>query len=185
MINSNIQTEFVNGFSKDAQIKLIAPKLWFIEHAFDQEILTWMKEITTNTDNQFEVTRPHHRLNLLPSNDYNRLQKIGLDLIPALNQLTGEDLNLMITKYWLDLPGFGCQVHHDAEDILVTFQCYVASSGDTVGAEFLHVEPGVKIPLKTNCGYINLNTDLKLHQVISAAGTRQSIAFQYNQNPLS
>jgi len=78
------------------------------------------------------------------------------------------------------LPGFGCQVHHDAPDIIVTLQVYIDSDGDTVGAEFLHVDPSIQIPIQPNCGYINLNTDLKDHQVIANNGTRTSVVFQYN-----
>lgn len=161
----------------------IAPKLWLVQDVFEPETLNWLNNITTHTENQFEVSRPHHRLNLLPGNDYAEIQEIGLEFIPLLNQITDQQLNFMIAKFWLDLPGFGCQVHHDAEDILVTMQIYLASSGDTVGAEFLHVDPGIKVPIEPNSGYINLNSDLKLHQVISGSGTRQSIAFQYNQDP--
>jgi len=117
---------------------------------------------------------------LQDSNDHRRLQQVGLDLVPGLDKLTGQNLNFMVSKFWLDLPGFGCQVHHDAADIAVTLQVYIDNDGDTVGAEFLHVDPSIQIPIEPNCGYLNLNTDLKEHQVIASNGTRTSVVFQYN-----
>lgn len=182
MTYNNILQPEHNGFGQNSIVTNVAENLWIIENAFDKSTLQWLQQIVTNTENQFQVTRPHNRLSLLPSEDYNRIQQLGLDLIPKLNSITDQDLNFMIAKYWLDLPGFGCQIHHDADDILVTFQCYLNHDGNTVGAEFLHSDPSIQIPIETNSGYINLNTDLKKHQVISGVGTRQSIAFQYNQN---
>jgi hypothetical protein len=158
----------------------VAPNLWIVKDCFDPETLIWLSEIKTNTENLFSVTRPHLRLLLENSNDHNRLQSLGLYLLPGLSELTGQNLNFMVAKFWLDLPGFGCQVHHDAPDIIVTLQVYIDSDGDTVGAEFLHVDPSIQIPIQPNCGYINLNTDLKDHQVIANNGTRTSVVFQYN-----
>lgn len=165
---------------------LVAPNTWVVDRAFSPETLEWLQHIVENENNEFQVSRPHKRLLLKNGQDYARLQQIGLDIIPALNNITGQDLNLMIVKFWLDLPGFGCQVHNDAEDILVSYQVYVDTDGQLSdrpchGVEFLHVDPTYEVEIKPNHGYINLNTDLKLHQVTPGAGTRSSVIFQYNR----
>ena len=158
----------------------IASNLWIVKDCFDPDTMIWLSDIKTNMDNRFSVSRPHLRLLLDDGKDHQRLQQLGLDLLPGLNKLTNYNLNFMVSKFWLDLPGFGCQVHHDAPDIIVTLQVYIDNDGDTVGAEFLHVNPSIQIPIEPNCGYLNLNTDLKEHQVISSSGTRTSVVFQYN-----
>ena len=158
----------------------IASNLWIVKDCFDPDTMIWLNDIKTNMDNRFSVSRPHLRLLLDDGKDHQRLQQLGLDLLPGLNKLTNYNLNFMVSKFWLDLPGFGCQVHHDATDIIVTLQVYIDNDGDTVGAEFLHVNPSIQIPIEPNCGYLNLNTDLKEHQVISSSGIRTSVVFQYN-----
>jgi hypothetical protein len=159
---------------------IIASNLWIVKDCFDPDTIIWLKDIKTNTDNSFSATRPHLRMLLEDGADHQRLQQLGLALLPGLSKLTGQNLNFMLSKFWLDLPGFGCQVHSDAADIVVTLQVYLDNDGDTVGAEFLHVDPSVQIPIEPNCGYLNLNTDLKPHQVIASNGTRTSVVFQYN-----
>jgi len=169
-----------------SDVDLLAPNTWAVDRAFSSDTLTWMQEIWVNEENEFQVVRPHRRLLLKHGDDHQRLQQIGLDMIPSLSQLTGIDLNLMIVKYWLDLPGFGCQIHHDSSDIIVSFQIYIntVSQSDDYpchGVEFLHMEKPYEIDLRPNHGYINLNTDLKLHQLIPGMGTRTSVMFQYNR----
>ena len=157
----------------------IASNLWIVKDCFDPDKVIWLNDIKTNMDNRFSVSRPHMRLLLDDGDDQQRLQKLGLDLLPELEKITDLKLNFMASKFWLDLPGFACQIHHDAVDIVVTLQVYINYDGETVGAEFLHVRPSVQIPIETNCGYINLNTDLKYHRVQPQNGTRTSVVFHY------
>ena len=157
----------------------IASNLWIVKDCFDPDTMIWLNDIKTNVDNQFSVSRPHLRLLLDDGKDNQRLQQLGLDLLPVLNKITNYNLNFMVSKFWLDLPGFDCQVHHDAPDIIVTLQVYIDNDGGATGAEFLHVDPSIQIPIEPNCGYLNLNTDLKEHQVIASNGTRTSVVFQY------
>ena len=126
----------------------IASNLWIVKDCFDPDTMIWLNDIKTNMDNRFSVSRPHLRLLLDDGKDHQRLQQLGLDLLPGLNKLTNYNLNFMVSKFWLDLPGFGCQVHHDATDIIVTLQVYIDNDGDTVGAEFLHVNPSIQIPIE-------------------------------------
>jgi hypothetical protein len=173
-------------YDATSNVNNIAPNTWTVDPAFSHTTLEWMQDIWVNQDNEFQVTRPHHRLLLKPGEDHRRLQQIGQDIIPVLNEITGIDLNLMIVKYWLDLPGFACQIHSDAEDIIVSFQVYINAIDPLIdrpchGIEFLHTDTPFEIEIKPNHGYINLNTDLKLHQVLPGMGTRTSVTFQYNR----
>lgn len=184
MTQYNTSTQQVNIYDETSLVNLVAPNCWTVDQCFSADTLKWLQNITVNEGNQFQVTRPHHRLWLAPGEDHNRLQQIGLDIIPKLNEITGQDLNLMIVKFWLDLPNFGCQPHSDSTDIVVTYQVYIdvhhSSEQPCHGVEFMHIDPGYEVELKPNHGYINLNVDSKLHQVTRGLGTRTSVVFQYN-----
>ena len=186
MIHNNISTAEVNGFGQDSKFKLAAPNLWWVHDAFDKDTLEWMQGIVVNLNNTFEVSRPHNRLLLANGADNQTLQQIGRMLIPELEKMLSLKLNLMISKFWLDLPNFGCQPHGDSAEIIVTLQIYVDVKHiedhklRLYGAEFMHVDPLIEAPIVENCGYLNLNTDQKVHQVVGGYGTRQSVAFQYN-----
>jgi len=186
MTHNNTNTEEVNGFGQDSKFDLVAPSLWWVHNAFDNDTLDWLQGIYVNTSNKFEVSRPHNRLLLANGGDQKKLQKVGRSLIPELEKMLNLKLNLMVSKFWLDLPNFGCQPHGDSAEIIVTLQIYIDVKHiedhelRLYGAEFMHVDPPVKAPIVANCGYLNLNTDQKVHQVVGGYGTRQSIAFQYN-----
>jgi len=180
-----MQSQIVKIYDVQSLVKDVAPNMWQVEQAFSQPTLDWMQNIILNDANRFQVSRPHFRLLLEPGPDHDRLQQVGRDLIPALSQITGNSLNLMVAKFWVDLSAFACQVHADAPEILVSYQVYIdvmhhPSVGPCHGVKFLHVTPSVEIPLVPNFGYINLNTDAKLHEVEPGWGTRISVIFQYN-----
>ena len=188
MIHNNTSTAEVNGFGQDSKFELAAPNLWWVYDAFDDDTLKWMQSIYINMDNTFEVTRPDKRLLLANGVDQKKLQAVGRSLIPELEKMLNHKLNLMVSKFWLDLPNFGCQPHGDSAEIIVTLQLYVDvkhiesqtyNAFKLHGAEFMHVDPTVTAPIIENCGYLNLNTDQKVHLVRPGIGTRQSIAFQY------
>ena len=181
-----MKQEHVKIYDTASLLKTLSPTCWAVDQAFSRETLEWMQNIIVNEENTFQVTRPHRRLLLQPGPDHVRLQQIGLDMIPSLSQITGIDLNLMIVKFWLDLPGFGCQVHHDSPEIIVSYQVYLNVDQQSTdmpchGVEFLHMDKPYEVDLQPNSGYINLNTDLKLHQVIPGSGTRSSVMFQFNR----
>jgi len=179
---NNTSTIEVNGFGKTVNFETSAPNLWWVHNAFSTETLTWMQGIYIDMQNKFEVTRPEKRLLLTDGVDQQRIQSIGAGLTPKLEKVLNKKLNFMTAKFWLDLPEFGCQPHADSKEIIVTCQVYILiqDGGDPLyGAEFMHVDPPIKAPLKANCGYLNLNTDQKIHQVEAGTGVRQSIAFQY------
>lgn len=186
MTQYNTSAQQVNIYDQPCQLRLVAPNCWTVDDCFSSSTLSWMQNIMTNEHNQFAVSRPHHRLLLTPCEDHAQLQSIGLAMIPMLNSITGENLNLMVAKYWIDLPGFACQVHSDAADIIVSYQIYIDVTGSTGqeschGVEFLHVDPPYEVDLRVNHGYINLNSDLKPHRVCPGSGTRTSVTFQFNR----
>ena len=175
----------VNDFGKTIKFEPVAPNLWWIHDTFDLDTLKWMQGIYIDMQNKFEVTRPEKRLLLTDGVDQQRIQSIGAGLIPKLEKVINKKLNFMTAKFWLDLPEFGCQPHADSKEIIVTCQVYILVQAGTgggeplYGAEFMHVKPTVTTPMIPNSGYVNLNTDQKIHQVEAGIGVRQSIAFQY------
>ena len=62
MIHNNISTAEVNGFGQDSKFTLAAPNLWWVHDAFDKDTLKWLQGIYVDTNNKFEVSRPHNRL---------------------------------------------------------------------------------------------------------------------------
>jgi hypothetical protein len=188
MTHSNTTVPEVNGFGQTVNFDPVAPNLWFVNNTFDQDTFLWMKGLMYDTNTVYNVTRPEGRLILADCDATRHIQEIGAGLIPQLNKITGQNLNLMVAKYWLDLPHFGCQPHSDSKEIIVTLQIYIdvvyndiwPSNLQIHGAEFMHIDPPVETPLTVNGGYLNLNTDLKQHQVLGGMGSRCSIAFQYN-----
>lgn len=180
-----MNTQQVKIYDEVSLLKSVAPNCWEVHECFSEETLEWLKSIIANEGNIFRAERLHRRLMLEPGADYDRLQEIGRAIIPQLNAVTGENLNLMISKFWLDLPEFGCQMHSDSEEIIVSYQVYISAYDNPEhpihGIEFHHVDPPYEVPINQNWGYINLNTDLKLHQVQSGTGVRTSVIFQYNR----
>ena len=63
----------------------IASNLWIVKDCFDPDTMIWLNDIKTNMENRFSVSRPHLRLLLDDGKDHQRLQQLGLDLLPGLN----------------------------------------------------------------------------------------------------
>jgi hypothetical protein len=167
-----------------SSLDLVAPNLWTVDSCFDQSTFQWLKDIVETEGNEFVAGALKKRLQLRYNmQDQVRLNEIGLKQKSALSEIAGCDLEFMESKYWLDLPQFGCQVHNDAPDLYVNYQIYIYTSpgadAPCVGAEFLHVDPPYLVDFKPNYGYININSDLKKHWVYGGHAIRTSVMFQY------
>ena len=192
ILNADYVAEFgfpqITGANQNVDFTLVAPDLWFVSNIFDTESLNWMQGLMFDLNTVYEVTRPDRRLMMSDCNALQHIHHIGLSLIPTLNDVVNQKLNLMTSKYWLDLPQFGCPMHHDSQTIIVTLQVYIDMTWDPAipgdlrprGAQFMHVDPPVEAPTKVNGGYLNLNFDRKKHEVLPSMGSRCSVAFQYN-----
>lgn len=205
-----MSTQQVKIYDEISLVENVAPNLWEVDRCFGEATHQWLRSIPDNYGNEFFNSGLAKRLQLkFGTHDYARLNQIGLDMIPTLSELTGiKNLGLIETKYWIDLPEFGCQEHSDAEDIVVSYQVYLRSTireayesevyldatskeelellkkirlEKAYGARFNHVDPFHIIDFKSNHGYINLNTDLKKHEVYGTWDTRTSVMFQYNR----
>jgi hypothetical protein len=100
-------------------------------------------------------------------------------IMPELERITGIALMPAECKMWLDLSGWHCPYHNDADLLVVTYQVYLWTHGDVHGTEFTHSNPRTRIDFVPNTGYINLNTDCKEHHVDTITGTRLSACWQY------
>ena len=182
-MNNNYTTEI---YDSQALIQNVSPNLWIVDNCFSELTLQWMQGLVDTTGNKWTSAGLDKRLELDRQNHaYQKLVSIGEKQANALGSIVDKELNLMDTKFWLDLPQFGCQVHHDNKDIIVSYQVYVYIFNDTDtpvrGAEFLHVDPPYQVEIQPNRAYINLNTDLKKHWVYGGHGIRHSVMFQYTQ----
>jgi len=167
-----------------AKCELVAPNLWVVDNCFGPDTLSWMQGIVDSTGNTWTSAGLDKRLELKEENhDYQRLKSIGKKQAGTIGNIVEKNLNFMDVKFWLDLPQFGCQVHSDSEDIVVSYQVYVYKFDDSStvvrGAEFLHVEPPYRVEIEPNKGYLNYNIDAKEHWVYGGHGIRHSVMFQY------
>jgi hypothetical protein len=179
-----MSTQKVKIYDTLSDLELVAPNLWTADQCFDEKTFEWLSGIVETEGNEFVAVGLKKRLQLkCNTHDQARLSEIGIAQIPAMEKIAGSRLNFIESKFWLDLPQFGCQVHSDAPDLYVNYQVYIHTSPgadvECVGAEFLHVDPPYRVEFKPNHGYINVNLDLKPHWVYGGHGTRTSVMFQY------
>jgi hypothetical protein len=201
-------TQKIKLYDDLSNVTNVAKNLWEVDQCFGDKTAEWLESIFINQGNEFTCDGLKRRLSLkYTSKDFERLNSIGPNLCESIGSIVGHTLKFSVVKYWIDLPLFGCQLHQDAEDIFVSYQVYLGSTfahdiysielhntHDPIvafiqqnpetnlvakGAEFLHELDPVQIQFKSNHGYINLNSDLKLHQVISTWDTRRSVMFQF------
>ena len=194
MTQYNTSAQQVKIYDETSLVDPVAVNLWEVDQCFGNETYQWLKSIPESEHNEFFCGGLKKRLQLKhSSDDFARINQIGIDMTTAMSEIVGQPLQLMDTKYWIDLPQFGCQTHEDAPEIYVSYQVYVYSglsdAGDwfheriipAQGAKFLHIDPPVQIQFRPNHGYINLNSDLKPHRVDGTWDTRISVMFQYSR----
>lgn len=207
MTQYNTTTQQVKIYDETSLVTSLAPNLWEVGQCFSQTTYHQLRTIIDTQPNSFECVALKKRLELTNNSPGQQLiSRIGYNMTPSIGALVGHELKFMVSKYWLDLPAFGCQTHKDSEEIFVSYQVYLGSSlkdeirsaehkmgnaefihylntrgSDLMaqGAKFLHVDPPVQIEFKPNHGYLNLNSDLKLHRVDGTWDTRISVMFQY------
>jgi len=179
-------TEKFKLYDSVSAISSIAPNLWQVKNCFEVATLDRLRNIAQDAKERFFPSYQANRFELTEDSvSRTWLNEMGLVLAGPIGKITGEKLNLMSVKYWVDLPFFCCPPHYDHADILVTYQIYLVSVPDPYhpihGTHFMHVDPTVPLPFESNCGYINYNQDLKLHRVDPGNGSRTSITFQFTR----
>lgn len=208
MTQYSTSAQQVKIYDKTSSVIPVAPKLWEVDQCFNDPTYQRLKSMASTHGNEFGCSYLNKRLELtVNSSGFEILNQIGKAMTDNIGLIVGHSLQFMTSKYWLDLPSFGCQTHADSEEIFVSYQVYLSSSfGDEIrspqhkdgnigvikyldqpnnltarGAMFLHVDPPVQIEFKPNHGYINLNSDLKPHRVDGTWDTRISVMFQYSR----
>jgi hypothetical protein len=190
-VNTGMTTYRIHG--SDAEVEPAAfPNLWRVTNCFDSPTFGWLSQAFLNQQNQW--TRPQdcleYRLQLTPeSQTQRRIYGLWEDLTTAMQEITGiKELLPVTSKVWLDLPYFHCPYHPDSDFLLVTYQVYLwGYGGDIPGTSFCEssdatqFNPGnqIEIPFVPNTGYINLNTDQKVHHVKRSNGMRLSACWQW------
>jgi len=210
MTQYNTSAQQVKIYDETSLVSSVAPNLWEVDQCFGSETYQKLRNMIDAEGNLFSCVGLKKRLELVySSKDYLLINEIGGAMSEAISTIVGHRVSFMTAKYWIDLPTFGCQTHADAKEIFVSYQVYLNSSLrneirsephmpttakivnylDTIhgealmaqGAKFLHVDPPAQIKFWPNNGYINLNSDLKPHQVIGSWDTRTSVMFQYSR----
>ena len=171
-------------YKSDAEVRPVAPNLWAVSNCFDQSTFDWLSQLHLAYDESWHRHQDclEYRIQLTPeSKSYKPLLQIHKEMTESMEQIVNQPLEPVMTKVWLDLPNFHCPVHCDADLLLVTYQVYLWEHGANVpGTTFSHVTPNVTIPFAPNTGYINLNTDQKIHFAMPHSdGGRLSVCFQW------
>lgn len=169
-------------YDTECDVETRASGLWTVKNCFGEEIFT---KLSTTHLNQIDTWRRHvncleYRLQLTPGSPaMDDLNEIGSAITPEIEKITNHSLLFAESKMWLDLSGWHCPYHADAEQLLVTYQVYLWCHGDVYGTEFCHGKSPIPLKFKANTGYINLNCDQKIHHSKTITGSRLSCCFQY------
>lgn len=177
----------VHIYDQAANVESVAPNLWAITDVFSQTEMDflrglnmWQPGFERNETWIHDDSCTSCRL-LLAKNSasFGHVQNMGEPMRSALSTICGTELRFSTSKVWLDIGGSNFVAHVDDPNICVTMQVYVWSYGSVSGTRFLHVDPAIQFPFTPNTGYINLNSDLKRHDVPESSGTRLSVAWHY------
>lgn len=169
-------------YDTNSEVASVASQLWSVKNCFSQH--TFQQLATTHLNHEDYWHRHpdclQYRLQLTPASaTLQQLQSMAPKIMPALEQITGIKLVPAESKMWLDLSGWHCPYHSDADLLIVTYQVYLWTHGDVHGTEFTHSDPHTQFDFVPNTGYINLNTDGKQHHTANITGTRLSACWQY------
>ena len=169
-------------YDTDSEVTTVANNLWSVKNCFAEDTF---RQLASTHLNHADSWHRHadcleYRLQLTPdSPTLQQLQGMAPDIMPELERITGIKLMPAECKMWLDLSGWHCPYHNDAELLAVTYQVYLWTHGDVHGTEFTHSTPRTRIDFVPNTGYINLNSDRKEHHVDTITGTRLSACWQF------
>jgi hypothetical protein len=162
LINHNAGT-LSTAFKNSRQI---TPQLRFIQDAFDQSMLSKLKEYVdahyhSNLWN-FEIAygrqlldnRPRHKLAWDPESVVEELHEVCHLLTPVLQELdTTKSIVFDGITLWRDQGGYDLDWHTDNPAIHLTMQIYLFGSQDTPGTEFNIDSGSITVPFVSNTGY--------------------------------
>ena len=163
----------------DIQITQIHSTLWEIAEVFTPEFLDQIQQYFEH-GTEWHMDRPLSRLSYPIGNDQDPFSEVGWEMAPMVSATIGRDILYRKAKIFLDLPGSEVPRHSDADNIDVMSQVYLLKSDRPIpGTMFL--EPVLHtVKYRYNCGYLNLNTDRKIHQSpFLINGYRTSLGFQF------
>lgn len=165
--------------SSTLQIKPISSTLFEVHDFFTDQARSWLlSQYTTGHDWQFE---PYSS---------NRLARV------ICREGTG-DVIVQATEHWLsswqtqgysnqccklffDVRGYRTGVHADASEIEIMLQIYLDSDYMGTPGTIFHIEQTYQTNFRPGSGYININTDGKIHESATVArGSRKSFVGSY------
>jgi hypothetical protein len=167
------------NINSDIKITQIHSTLWEIQDVLTEECLADLQRYF-DYGTEWHMDRKLSRLSHPIGNDQDPFRDLGFEFAPVVAQAIGQEIWYRKAKLFLDLPGSEVPLHSDADNIDVMSQVYLMKSDHPVpGTMFL--QPVLHtVKYRYNCGYLNLNTDRKIHQspfVIN--GYRTSLGFQF------
>ena len=161
------------------QVHQIHSTLWEIHDVFTTEFLDSIQQYF-DYGTGWHMDRRLARLSYPIGNDQDPFSDVGWEMAPIVSATVGQEILYRKAKIFLDLPGSEVPRHSDADNIDVMSQVYLMKSDHPVpGTMFL--EPVLHtVKYRYNCGYLNLNTDRKIHQSpFLINGYRTSLGFQF------
>jgi len=162
LINHNAGT-LSTAFKNSRQI---SPQLRFIQDAFDQPMLSKLKEYVdahyhsdlwnseTTAYGQPLDNRPRHKLAWDPESVVEEMHEVCHLLTPVLQELDPtRPIVFDGITLWRDQGGYDLDWHTDNPAIHLTMQIYLFGSQDTPGTEFKIDSGSITAPFVSNTGY--------------------------------
>lgn len=161
------------------KIQQIHSTLWEIYDVFTQEFLASLQQHFDH-GTEWCMDRPLARLSYPIGNDQDPFTDVGQELAPWVSAAVGQQINYRKAKIFLDLPGSEVPIHRDADNIDVMSQVYLMDVDRPMpGTMFMEPIPHT-VKYRYNSGYLNLNTDRKIHRsAFLHQGYRTSLGFQF------
>lgn len=165
--------------NSDVTVTQIHSSLWEIENVFTAEFLHSLQQYF-DYGTEWHMDRRLARLSYPIGNDDDPFRDMGWNMASWISGIIAQPIHYRKAKLFLDLPGSEVPRHSDADNIDVMSQVYLMKSDHPIpGTMFL--EPVLHtVKYRYNCGYLNLNTDRKIHQSpFLINGYRTSLGMQF------
>lgn len=165
--------------SDGLQIKPISSTLFEVHDFFTEQARSWLlNQYTAGHDWQFEPCSNDRLSHLIHRRD------TGSIIIGAtetmLSAWRGQIYSNQCCKLFFDTRGYKTGVHADDAEIEIMLQIYLESDYIGTPGTIFHIEHTYQTEFRPGSGYININSDAKIHESATVArGSRKSFVGSY------
>jgi hypothetical protein len=160
-------------------IQQISSTLFVVDDFFTDEARSWLlSQYTTGHDWQFEPYSPNRLARVV------RREGTGDAIVQATEHLIstwqGQSYSNQCCKLFFDARGYRTGLHADSAEIEIMLQIYLESDYIGTPGTIFHIERTYQTQFRPGSGYININTDGKMHESATVThGSRKSFVGSY------